>query len=277
MRAGLAQHQFVPYFQPLIDLDSGELKGFEVLARWNHATRGLLEPADFIDVAEGTGLISHLSMSVMRQALNEARAWPSHLSIAVNVSPVQFRDPMLAQRIVKMLAETNFPAQRLELEITESTLLEDHDLALATVESLKNHGIRISLDDFGTGYASLTQLRSLPFDRIKIDRSFVATIMDDAQSHAIVSAIANLGKNLRLPVTAEGVESACVHGKLQQLGCSDAQGWLFGRPLPAAEARELLGPVDGESAAEGAAEESYPLPTKERRDHGRRGSSASAA
>jgi diguanylate cyclase (GGDEF)-like protein len=277
MRVGLSEHRFVPYFQPLIDLDSGELKGFEVLARWNHATRGLLEPADFIDVAEGTGLISHLSMSVMRQALNEARAWPSHLSIAVNVSPVQFRDPMLAQRIVKMLAETNFPAQRLELEITESTLLEDHDLALATVESLKNHGIRISLDDFGTGYASLTQLRSLPFDRIKIDRSFVATIMEDKQSHAIVSAIANLGKNLRLPVTAEGVESACVHGKLQQLGCSDAQGWLFGRPLPAAEARELLGPSVAEAAAEGDAEESYAPPTKERRDHGRRGSSASAA
>ena len=276
IRAGLGAGQFVPFFQPLIDLESGELKGFEVLARWNHPARGLLEPSDFISIAEHTGLISSLSLSVMRQALTEARAWPHELSIAVNVSPVQFKDPMLAQRIVKLLAETGFPPQRLELEITESTLLENHDLALATVESLKNHGIRISLDDFGTGYASLTQLRSLPFDRIKIDRSFVATIMEDPQSHAIVSAIANLGKNLHLPVTAEGVETASVHGKLQQLGCSDAQGWLFGKPVPAADARGLLG-LAGLDFRGQAADEGRQAPTKDRRDHGRRGSRSNAA
>ena len=258
IRTGLEAGEFVPFFQPLIDLESDQVRGFEVLARWHHPLRGLLEPAEFIPVAEGTGLISSLSFSVMRQALAEASAWPSALTIAVNVSPVQFKDPLLAQRIVKLLTETGFPASRLELEITESTLLEDHDLALSTVESLKNHGIRISLDDFGTGYASLTQLRSLPFDRIKIDRSFIASIIEDEQSHAIVSAIANLGRNLRLPVTAEGVETACVQAKLQQLGCSDAQGWLFGKAVPMDAARQLFGHMPAEempSPAEITAEE----------------------
>ncbi len=269
IRSGLLDKQFVPFFQPLIELSSSEIKGFEVLARWNHPTRGLLEPAEFITVAEETGLIASLSMDVMRQALLDARGWPGHLTIAVNVSPVQFKDPLLAQRIVKLLAETGFPAGRLELEITESTILEDHDLALSTVESLKNHGIRISLDDFGTGYASLTQLRSLPFDRIKIDRSFIASILSDEQSHAIVSAIANLGRNLKLPVTAEGVESAGVQGKLQQLGCSDAQGWLFGRAVPASEVRGLPS-FPGAAVGEEPGDTGDLPGTSERRSHSRR-------
>ena len=240
MRSGIAAGEFVPYYQPQFGLTDGELKGFEVLARWHHPVRGVLEPLEFIAIAEATGFIADLSMSVMRQALLEAKHWAGELTLAVNVSPVQFRDPLLGQRILQLVTETGFPPKRLEIEITESSLLEDQDLALATVESLKNCGISISLDDFGTGYASLTQLQSLPFDRIKIDRSFVASLMDDQQSSAIVSTIASLGKSLHLPVTAEGVESEEVRARLQSLGCADGQGWLWGKAVPAAAVRTLL-------------------------------------
>jgi predicted signal transduction protein with EAL and GGDEF domain len=240
MRSGIAAGEFVPYYQPQFGLTDGELKGFEVLARWHHPVRGVLEPLEFIAIAEATGFIADLSMSVMRQALIEAKHWAGELTLAVNVSPVQFRDPLLGQRILQLVTETGFPPARLEIEITESSLLEDQDLALATVESLKNCGVSISLDDFGTGYASLTQLQSLPFDRIKIDRSFVASLLDDQQSSAIVSTIASLGKSLHLPVTAEGVESEEVRARLQSLGCADGQGWLWGKAVPATAVRTLL-------------------------------------
>jgi EAL domain-containing protein (putative c-di-GMP-specific phosphodiesterase class I) len=169
----------------------------------------------------------------MRQALIEARGWPAHLKIAVNISPVQFRDPQLAQRILKLLAETGFPARRLEVEITEGSLIENPEQAATIVKSLKNNGITIALDDFGTGYASLTQLQSLPFDRIKIDKSFVASIGESEQSGAIVSTIASLGKMLCVPITAEGVESESIRRRLAEVGCDDAQGWLFGRAVSA--------------------------------------------
>jgi EAL domain-containing protein (putative c-di-GMP-specific phosphodiesterase class I) len=190
--------------------------------------------------AEGSGLIGALSMSVMKQALIESRDWPADLKIAVNISPVQFRDPKLAERILKVLTEANFPPQRLEIEITETALLEDQDMALAIVQSLKNVGITISLDDFGTGYASLSQLQSLPFDRIKIDKSFVSALLADAQSSAIVNSITSLGKALHLPITAEGVETGDVKDRLSAMGCAEAQGWLFGKAIPAETVRELL-------------------------------------
>jgi predicted signal transduction protein with EAL and GGDEF domain len=155
IRNAIEAGEFVPFYQPQIDLVSGDLTGFEVLARWNSPTKGLLEPPQFIEVAEASGLISQLSLGVMRDALIEAREWPSNLKIAVNVSPIQFRDSHLAERILKLLAESNFPASRLEVEITESSFLEDRDSALTIVESLKNMGVTISLDDFGTGCASL--------------------------------------------------------------------------------------------------------------------------
>jgi EAL domain-containing protein (putative c-di-GMP-specific phosphodiesterase class I) len=158
----------------------------------------------------------------------------------VNVSPVQLKDPLLAQRITKLLLETGFPPQRLELEISESSLLDNLELAVATIESLKNLGILISLDDFGTGYASLTQLQALPFDRIKIDRSFVSAMGANAESAAIVGAIANLGASLRLPIMAEGIESQTDQNSLRLLGCSGGQGWHIGRPVPAAEMRQML-------------------------------------
>jgi diguanylate cyclase (GGDEF)-like protein len=234
MRSGIRTKQFIPYFQPMLDLVSGEVKGFEVLARWAHPERGIVEPDEFIAVAEATGMISELSFGVMHTALQEALSWPNHITIAVNVSPVQFKDPLLAQRIVKLLQETGFPPHRLELEVSERAILNDRDLALATVASLKNFGVRMSLDDFGIGYASLSQLQDLPFDRIKIDRNFVSSLLEDRRSNAIVHAIAALGRSLQLPITAEGVESKEVQTRLKELGCSHAQGWLFGRAVPAA-------------------------------------------
>jgi diguanylate cyclase (GGDEF)-like protein len=233
IRRGIEADEFVPFFQPLINLKSGQTIGFEVLARWRSPQRGLVEPVDFIEICEASGLIAALSMKVMKKALAEAREWPAELKIAVNISPVQFRDPQLAERILQVLAETGFPARRLELEITEGSLIEHPDQAITVVQSLKNSGITIALDDFGTGYASLTQLQSLPFDRIKIDKSFVATLGENGQSAAIVSTIASLGKMLCVPITAEGVETESIRKQLSDAGCQDAQGWLFGRAVSA--------------------------------------------
>jgi diguanylate cyclase (GGDEF)-like protein len=241
IRTAIAAGEFIPYYQPQIDLGSGQLTGFEVLARWDSPEKGLLEPSEFMDVAEGSGLIAELSLSVMRRALDEGRNWPSHLKMAVNISPVQFRDSQLAERILKLLTETNFPPSRLEVEITESSFLEDRETALTIVESLKNVGVTISLDDFGTGYASLSQLQSLPFDRIKIDKSFVSSLLADAQSDAIVSTILALGRALKLPITAEGIEDDGTRDRLKGLGCSDGQGWLFGKAVSGEMVRASLG------------------------------------
>lgn len=239
MRAGIAKGEFVPFFQPLIDLASHEINGFEVLARWDHSTRGLIEPPEFLEIAESSGLIGELSLAVMRDALATAAKWPSNLRIAVNVSRAQFKDPLLAQRIFKVLAATGFPPGRLDLEIAESTLIADRAFALASIESLKNNGIGIVIDDFGTGYAALTELRALPFDRLKIDRSFVDSLRDGAGAGAVVQAIAILGKGLSIPVAAEGVETEAIHSKLVELGCGGAQGWLFAKALSAEEASRM--------------------------------------
>ena len=239
IRAGIPRGEFIPYYEQQVDLLTGELRGFEVLARWRHLNGAIIEPMEFIPVAEATGLISDLSFAVIRQALIDAKDWDEHLSIAVNISPVQLKDPLLAQRIVQVLIETGFPSQRLEIEITESSLFENLDLAKGTVESLKNQGIRIALDDFGTGYSSLSHLQALPFDRIKIDRSFISSMQDNPESSAIVSAIAKLGATLGLPVTAEGVEREESLKILHDLGCSDSQGWFYGKPMPAEQAAEL--------------------------------------
>jgi diguanylate cyclase (GGDEF)-like protein len=268
IRSAVAAGEFVPFYQPQMDLGTGRLTGFEVLARWRSPAKGLLEPADFIDVAEASGLISELSLSVMRQALAEARDWPSHLTIAVNISPIQFRDPHLAERILKLLAESNFPASRLEVEITESSFLEDRESALTIVESLKNMGITISLDDFGTGYASLSQLRSLPFDRIKIDKSFVTSLLSDSQSDAIVSTILSLGRALKLPITAEGIEDEGNKDRLCSLGCSDGQGWLFGKAVSGETIRATFGVGDAPPIQ--AATEREEVVGAERRDRYRR-------
>ncbi len=240
IRTGIQRGEFVPFFQPLIDLQTRDLVGFEALARWRSPTRGFVEAEAFIEVAEATGLVGPLTLAIMDIALKEARAWPAHLKIAVNISPVQFRDASLAEQIMKVLAATGFPAHRLEIEITEGSLLEDREQFSIIIQSLKNVGIRISLDDFGTGYASLAQLHTLPVDRIKIDKSFIATLVKSEQTAAIVSTIANLGHTLNVPITAEGVESEQIRNELKRFGCSEAQGWLFGRAVSADTVRTFL-------------------------------------
>ena len=240
IRAAIPNDEFVPFFEQQIDLVTGELVGFEMLARWVSPVRGLISPDDFIPVAEETGMIGDLSMSIIRKAMLEAKNWDPKLTISVNISPVQLKDPWLAQKIVKLLVETGFPASRLEVEITESSLFKNLSLAQSIVGSLKNQGIRIALDDFGTGYSSLAHLRALPFDRIKIDRSFVSSMLENAESAAIVSAIAGLGASLDVPITAEGIEDEQIIGKLRALGCTKGQGWHFGQPMNIDQARTLL-------------------------------------
>jgi predicted signal transduction protein with EAL and GGDEF domain len=232
--------EFVPFFEPQIDLVTGKIIGFEMLARWNHPTGALIAPDDFIAIAEETGMIGDLSMSIMRQAFEEVKNWDSEITLSVNISPVQLRDPWLAQKIVKLLVETGFPATRLEVEITESSLFENLALAQSTVGSLKNQGIKLALDDFGTGYSSLAHLRALPFDRIKIDKSFVLSILTSPDSAAIVNAITRLGDSLNLPVTAEGIEDAEIDERLRQLGCQKGQGWYHGKPKNIAQTRTML-------------------------------------
>jgi len=185
-------------------------------------------------------MIGDLSLSIMRQALLAARDWDPGLRISINVSPWQLRDAWLAQKIIKVLTETGFPANRLEVEITESALFDNLALAQSIVGSLKNQGVHLALDDFGTGYSSLAHLRALPFDRIKIDKSFIMSLNESADSAAIVHAIISLGESLNLPITAEGVEDADIEARLRALGCAKAQGWHYSKPLSVAGARRLL-------------------------------------
>jgi diguanylate cyclase (GGDEF)-like protein len=244
MRTGIPKGEFVPFYEQQIDLSSGRLHGFEVLARWNRPGKGIVPPDEFIHAAEESGLIGDLSESVMRQAFIEAGSWDSGISLSVNISPSQLKDPWLAQKIIKLLTETNFPANRLEIEITETALFENLGVAQSIINSLKNQGIRIALDDFGTGYSSLAHLRALPFDRIKIDRSFVTSINDDGESAAIVDAITRLGTSLGLPITAEGIENESIQDSLKLLGSMEGQGWHFGKPMPIGKTRRLLASLD---------------------------------
>lgn len=240
MRLGISRGEFVPYYEQQIDLHTGTLIGFEVLARWNSPDLGQVSPDVFIPIAEDTGMIGDLSACVIRQAMEDARGWDQSLTISVNISPVQLRDPWLAQKIVKLLVETGFPASRLEIEITESCLFENMGLAQSIIGSLKNQGVRVALDDFGTGYSSLAHLRALPFDRIKIDRSFVTSMNESKESRAIVQTIALLGESMGLPITAEGIEDGDLIAHLTEIGCAKGQGFHFGQPLSVEQARRLL-------------------------------------
>ena len=240
IRDGIPLGQFVPYYEQQIDLASGKLHGFEMLARWEHPTRGIIAPDIFIPVAEECGLIADLSMSVMRQALEEAKNWDPSLTLSVNIAPAQMRDPWFAHKIVKLLVETGFPANRLEVEITERALADNMGVAQSVIGSLKNQGVRLALDDFGTGYSSLSNLRALPFDRVKIDRSFVTTLGSSAESASIVNAITRLSDSLGIPVTAEGVETPEIEAQLKSLGCYQGQGWHFGKPMDVGAVRALL-------------------------------------
>jgi len=230
----------VPYYEKQIDIDTGRLTGFEMLARWQSPLHGLIAPDVFIPVAEEIGVIAELSESLIRQALVDARDWDPSLTLSVNVSPLQLRDPWFAQRLLKLLVEANFPPHRLDVEITETCLHENLPLVRSLVASLKNQGIRLSLDDFGTGYSSIAQLRSLPFDRIKIDRSFVSMLGRCKDSATIVAAITSLGQGLDLPITAEGIETQGVLEELRKLGSFKGQGFLYGHPQDAQSVRAAL-------------------------------------
>ena len=240
IRSALPQGEFVPFYEQQIDLATGELIGFEMLARWNSPRYGMVSPEIFIPIAEDIDLIGQISEQLIRQALTDAKDWHHSVALSVNISPVQMRDPWFAQKILHLLVESGFPANRLELEITESSLHENIGAVRAIMASLKNQGIRISLDDFGTGYSSFAQLRTLPFDRLKIDRSFVTELRQGGTSMQLVEAIVRLGKGLSLPITAEGVESEEVVELLRRMGDFKGQGHLYGKPEDAATTRQRL-------------------------------------
>lgn len=249
--------EFVPHYEQQVDISTGRLMGFEMLARWNSPRLGMVSPEIFIPVAEEIGVIAELSEGLMRQAFRDARDWDPSLTISVNISPVQLRDPWFSQKILKLLLECNFPPQRLDIEITESCLHENVGVVRSMITSLKNQGVKISLDDFGTGYSSLAQLRSLPFDRIKIDRSFVSELKEADANSQIVSAIIALGAGLDMPITAEGIEDSTILETLKTMGEMKGQGYLYGRPESAADVRKrlekdgmLVSPPEAEPSAE---------------------------
>ena len=234
------------HYQPLFNVTDQRLLGFEALLRWQHADHGFVSPADFIPLAEETGLIMGIGEWVLEQACKDALCWAGERKIAVNLSPIQFRDPELPAKIAAIIKRTGLPPERLELEITEGVLIEDADTALAMLVELKSLGVRISMDDFGTGYSSLSYLKRFPFDKIKIDRSFVSQLVIGSEDAAIVRAILAMGHSLGMIATAEGVESAEQFDYLQLEGCDEAQGFLLGRPMPFEYALALCNVPDGQ-------------------------------
>jgi predicted signal transduction protein with EAL and GGDEF domain len=240
LRKALVDGELELYYQPLVNLATAEISGFEALLRWNHPARGLVPPLEFISLAEETTLIVPMGEWVIRQACREAARWPNHIRVAVNVSPVQFAKSNLAEVVTSALAWAGLPAARLELEITESVLLLDSEATLATLHQLRKMGVRISMDDFGTGYSSLSYLRSFPFDKIKIDRSFVHDAPSNEDSKAIIRAVIGLGASLAMTTTGEGVETREELDYLKREGCVEAQGYLFSEPRPAAEVYKML-------------------------------------
>ena len=240
LRKALSSGQFELYYQPVVNLASGDISGFEALIRWNHPEQGVIPPASFIPLAEETGLIVPVGEWVIRQACATAAQWPGDLSIAVNISAAQFRNPGLLQVIVGALATSGLDPTRLEIEITETVLLQNRETTLAVLRQLRELGIRIAMDDFGTGYSSLTYLQCFPFDKIKIDRSFVKDITENTGSLNIVRAVAALAKGMGMTATAEGVETSEQLDRITSEGCTEMQGFLFSRPVPASEIERLF-------------------------------------
>jgi diguanylate cyclase (GGDEF)-like protein len=240
LRSAVRNGEIEPYYQPIVGLPDKELLGFEVLARWRHPTRGVLAPTHFIEAAEQMGLMAELSYGLLRQACLHAKNWPAHLRLAVNISPKQLQERCLPEQILSILTEAGFAPGRLEVEVTETALIENIEVARSVLTSLQNLGVRIALDDFGTGYSSLYHLRELRFDKIRIDRSYVQSLLDSPESVKIVDAIIGLGKSLDLSTTAEGIETVAHLKWLASQGCSFGQGYLFGAPMPASAADKLF-------------------------------------
>ncbi len=252
IRRGLVENEFVPFYEQQVDIETGELVGFEMLARWRSPNMGIVSPEIFIPIAEEIGLISEMSDQLMHQAFTDASEWDESLTLSINVSPIQLRDPWFAQKLLKLLVKHNFPPQRLEIEVTESCLHENIGLVRSIITSLRNQGVRVSLDDFGTGYSSLEQLRTLPFDRLKIDRSFVSELKNPEGQSKIVDAIVSLGRGLDMPITAEGIEDEAILDALKRLGKLKGQGYLYGKPESAEEVRQRLA-LSGKLAPSNAA------------------------
>jgi diguanylate cyclase (GGDEF)-like protein/PAS domain S-box-containing protein len=248
LRRALQAGEFEVHYQPLYNLGDDRVTGFEALARWRHPERGMVSPADFIPLAEEIGLIAPLGEWVLRTACSEAAGWPDHVRVAVNLSPAQFRDRTLVSSVVSALAMSGLPAERLELEITESVLLQDNAANLKVLHDLKALGVRISMDDFGTGYSSLSYLRSFPFDKIKIDQTFVRDILKDSDALAIIRAVLDLGASLGIVTTAEGVETREQLDALRLHGCAEIQGYYISRPSPASDMGRMLAVTVGAPA-----------------------------
>ncbi len=233
LRKAATNGEFELFYQPQININDNEISGYEALLRWHHPERGLVPPAEFIPVIEDTGLIVPLGDWILEQACKEAAKWPRSIHVAVNLSPVQFRNRGLVQSVSRALAASGLAPNRLELEITESVLLQDNEATVSMLHELRRLGVRIAMDDFGTGYSSLSYLRSFPFDKIKIDQSFVREMSQRSDCLAIVQSVANLGSSLGMPTVAEGIETEEQLRQIQAAGCTDAQGYYFGRPRPA--------------------------------------------
>jgi EAL domain-containing protein (putative c-di-GMP-specific phosphodiesterase class I) len=238
----LARNEFVLHYQPQLRLSDNSLTGFEALIRWRHPELGMVSPARFIPLAERRGLITEIGLWVMREACRQNEEWRrervADAPMAVNLSSTQLASASFADDVQGILSETGMPANRLEIELTESLLLDDAELKLERVQTLKRLGVSLAIDDFGTGYSSLSYLKRLPVAKLKIDQSFVRDICSDASDQAIAEAIISMGQSLRLIVIAEGVETNDQRSLLKQIGCNEAQGYLFARPMPA----EDIGP-----------------------------------
>lgn len=233
------------HFQPLFGLSQNRVTAFEALLRWQHPTRGMVSPVNFIPLAEETGLIIPIGEWALHEACRIAATWPDHIRVAVNISPIQFRSPNLAAVVLQALARSGIAPNRLELEITESLFIDNVEATLSSLHSLRALGVRVALDDFGTGYSSLSYLRSFPFDKLKIDRSFIVDLLEHKGATAIIRAITTLADALGIETTAEGVEHSDQLDILRAEGCGQIQGYLFSRPIPAHEVEALLGKLDG--------------------------------
>lgn len=242
LRKALPAGEFELYYQPVVNLASSKISGFEALIRWNHPERGLVAPNSFIPLAEEIGFIVSIGEWVISEACATAAQWPEDLMVAVNISPIQFRSPGLIEVVVRALAASGLRPTRLEIEITETVLLQDKDATLAILHQLRSLGVRIAMDDFGTGYSSLTYLQCFPFDKIKIDRSFVKDITENAGSLNIVRAVAGLANGMGMTATAEGVETKEQLDSIASEGCTEMQGFLFSQPLPVREIERLFLP-----------------------------------
>jgi diguanylate cyclase (GGDEF)-like protein len=249
LRKAVALEEFELYYQPIVDLATNKVNCFEALLRWRHPQRGMVTPDNFIPVAEEIGLLGTLGAWVLRKACAEAMKWPQGILVAVNLSPAQFKTGTLVLDVIAALGASGLAANRLELEITESVLLQNTDATMSTLRQLRDLGVRIAMDDFGTGYSSLGYLQKFPFDKIKIDRSFVRDVIDKPESIAIVRAVTGLGRTLGMTTTAEGVETADQLEQLRREGCAEVQGYLFSRPKPAHELGALLQQLDGRAKA----------------------------